>query len=108
MTAMDGVGFFESMKDQEEATIREQRKETTMRQMATDSGEGLPETKIKHGRKEPQKFDMTKDDEPMETHEAELTEKEKYKKERTQVKKDNMKERVKKTLQKRKQQRMNL
>jgi hypothetical protein len=89
MTAMDGVGFFESMKDQEEATIREQRKETTMRQMATDSGEGLAETKIKHGKKEPQRFDMTKDDDvPMETHEAELTEKEKYKKERTQAKKD--------------------
>ncbi len=32
------------MKDQEEATIREQRKETTMRQMATDSGAGLAET----------------------------------------------------------------
>ena len=73
MTAMDGIGFFESMKDQEEDTIKEQRKETTMRQMASDSGEGMAETKIKHGRKEPQKFDMTKDDEPMETHEAELT-----------------------------------
>jgi hypothetical protein len=78
MTAMDGVGFFESMKDQEEATIREQRKETTMRQMATDSGEGLAETKIKHEKKEPQRFDMTKDDDvPMEIFEAELVEKEK-------------------------------
>ena len=47
MTQLDGVGFFESMKDQEEATIREQRKETTMRQMAKDSGEGMAETKIK-------------------------------------------------------------
>ena len=89
MTAMDGIGFFESMKDQEEATIKEQRKETTMRQMASDSGEGMAETKIKHGKKEPQRFDMTKDDDvPMETHEAELTEKEKYKKERTHAKKD--------------------
>ena len=51
---------------------------------------------------------MTKDDEPMEAHEAELTEKEKYKNERTQVKKDKMKERVTKTLQKRKQPKMNL
>jgi hypothetical protein len=93
MTQLDGVGFFESMKDQEEATIREQRKETTMRQMAKDSGEGMAETKIKHGKKEPQRFDMTKDDDvPLETHEAELTEKEKYKNERTQVKKDKMKE----------------
>ena len=47
-------------------------------------------------KKEPQQFDMTKDDEPMEAHEAELTEKEKYKNERTQAKKDKMKERVKK------------
>ena len=37
MTQMDGVGFFESMKDQEEATIKEQRKETTMRQMSADA-----------------------------------------------------------------------
>ena len=51
MTQLDGVSCFESMKDQEEATIREQRKETTMRQMAKDSGEGLAETKIKHGKK---------------------------------------------------------
>ena len=51
MTQLDGVGFFESMKDQEETTIREQRKETTMRQMAKDSGEGMAETKIKHGKK---------------------------------------------------------
>ena len=51
MTQLDGVGFFESMKDQEEDTIREQPKETTMRQMAKDSAEGLTETKIKHGKK---------------------------------------------------------
>ena len=87
MTAMDGVGFFESMKDQEEATIKEQRKETTMRQMANDSGEGLTETKIKHGQKEPQKFDISKDDEPMEEHEAELTEKENIKKKERKPKK---------------------
>ena len=77
MTQMDGVGFFESMKDQEEATIKEQRKETTMRQMAKDSGEGLTETKLKHGQNEPQHFDISKDDEPTEAHEAELTEKRK-------------------------------
>ena len=82
MTQLDGVSFFESMKDQEEATIKEQRKETTMRQMAKDSGEGLTETKIKHGKKEPQRFDISKDDEPMEAHEAKLTDEENYKKER--------------------------
>ena len=102
MTQMDGVGFFESMKDQEEATIKEQRKETTMRQMAKDSGEGLTETKIKHGQKEPQRFDISKDDEPMEAHEAKLTDEEKYKKERTQVKKDKMKEHLRKNLSKKK------
>ena len=102
MTQLDGVGFFESMKDQEEATIREQRKETITRQMAMDSGEGLAETKIKHGKKEPQRFDMTKDDEPTEEHEAELTEKAKYKKERTQAKKDKMKEHLRKNLSKKK------
>jgi len=102
MTQLDGVSFFESMKDQEEATIKEQRKETTMRQMAKDSGEGLAETKIKHGQKEPQRFDISKDDEPTEAHEAELTEKEKYKNERTQAKKDKMAERVKNNLAKKK------
>ena len=102
MTQLDGVSFIESMKDQEEATIREQRKETTMRQMAKDSGEGLTETKIKHGQKEPQHFDISKDDEPTEAHEAELTEKEKYKNERTQAKKDKMAERVKNNLAKKK------
>jgi hypothetical protein len=94
MTAMDGIGFFESMKDQEEATIKEQRKETTMRQM---SAETKVETKIEAGKTAPQKFDMSKDDDvPMETYEADLTEKEKYKKERTQVRKDKMKEHLRK------------
>ena len=36
MTQLDGVGFFESMQNQEEATIKEQRKETTRRQIAKD------------------------------------------------------------------------
>ena len=89
MTQMDGVGFFESMKDQEEATIKEQRKETTMRQMAMDSGRGLAELKIDSSTQtshagEPrvdsgmqtqyETFNMARDDEPMEAHEAELTE----------------------------------
>ena len=102
MTQLDGVSLIESLKDQEEATIKEQRKETTMRQMAKDSGEGMAETKIKHGQKEPQRFDISKDDEPMEAHEAELTEKAKYKNERTQAKKDKMAERVKNNLAKKK------
>ena len=74
MTQMDGVGFFESMKDQEEATIKEQRKETTMRQVAMDSGKGLAETKIKHGTKTPQRFNMSNDaGVPTGTHEKKRT-----------------------------------
>ena len=106
MTAMDGIGFFESMQDQEEATIKEQRKETTMRQMPADAE---VETKIEHGKTRPQTFDMSKDDDvPMETQEAELTEKDKYKKERTQAQKDKMKEHLRKNLANKKQLRMNL
>ena len=52
--------------------------------------------------KEPQHFDISKDDEPMEAHEAKLTDEEKYKKERTQVKKDKMKEHLRKNLSKKK------
>ena len=45
---------------------------------------------------------MTQDDEPTEEHEAELTEQEKYKRERTQAKKDKMAERVRDNLAKKK------
>ena len=45
-----GVGFFASMKDQEEATINEQRKENILKEMAMNSGKGLAETKIEHGK----------------------------------------------------------
>ena len=68
MTQLDGVGFFESMQDQEEATIKETRKETILREIAINTGAGLAETKIKHAEKKPQRFDMTKDD-GMEEHE---------------------------------------
>ena len=103
MTQLDGVSFIESMKDQEEATIREQRKETTMRQMAKDSGEGMAETKIKHGKKEPQKFDMTKDDDvSMDTYESDLIRNERKKNGRKQAIKDKMKERVRNNLAKKK------
>ena len=67
MTQLDGVGFFESMKDQEEATIKEQRKETTLKQMSV-------EAKTNHGTSKTQTFDMTDDDGvPTEEHEEELT-----------------------------------
>ena len=45
MTQLDGVGFFESMKDQEEATIKEQQRETTIRQIAMDHNTGLASAK---------------------------------------------------------------
>ena len=103
MTQMDGVGFFESMKDQEEATIKEQRKETIIKEIAVNTSKGLAETKIQHKEKKPQTFDMTKDEDvQMEEHEEELTEAEKYKKARTQAKKDKMKERVQNNLNKKK------
>ncbi len=116
MTQMDGVGFFESMKDQEEATIKEQRKETTMRQMANDSGEGMAETKINRGIQtlkaktktqstqanatEPmtQTFNIARDDDLAEEHETELAEKETIRKGRIQVKKDKMKQYLQKIL----------
>ena len=51
------------------------------------------------GTKTPQRFDVTKDDGvPTDTHEEELTEAEKYKKARTQVKKDKMKYNLRKNL----------
>ena len=103
MTSMDGISFFESLKDQEEATIKEQRKETIIKEIAINTSKGLAETKIKHRTSKTQTFDMTKDDDiPMEEHEEELTEKEKYKKERTQANTDKMKERVQKNLNKKK------
>ena len=88
MTQLDGVSFFESLQAQEEATIKEQRKETILKEIAINTGIGLAETKIKHGKKKPQMFDLTKDDGvPLATHEHSLTEAEKYKKLRTEVKK---------------------
>ena len=45
MTQLDGVGFFESMKDQEEATIKETRKATILREVAVNTGRGLAELK---------------------------------------------------------------
>ena len=61
------------------------------------------EAKINHGPSKTQRFDMTDDEGvPTETHEEELTDKEKYKKERTEAKKEKMKERVRKNLDKKK------
>ena len=45
LTQLDGVGFFESMQQQEEATIKEQRKATTIRQIAMDNNTGTANVK---------------------------------------------------------------
>jgi len=102
-----------------------------MRQMANDSGRGLAElkkdssTQTSHAGEprvdsgtqtshaaEPrvdrgiqtlyETFDMARDDDLEEEHEAELAEKEKYKKDRTQAKKDKTKQHLRKNLSKQK------
>ena len=45
MNQLDGLSFFESMHEQEAATIKEQRKETTIKQMAMDNNTGMARAK---------------------------------------------------------------
>ena len=47
MTQMDGLGMFESLMEQQEATTREQRKETIIQEIAKDEGIGIKEAKSK-------------------------------------------------------------
>ena len=74
MTQLDGVGFFESMQNQEEATIKEQRRDTTLRQIAKDNKTGMAEAKAT----EPAKttatefFDISHDDEHMPADEEQV------------------------------------
>ena len=73
MTQLDGVPFFESMQEQEEATIKEQRKETIIRQMAKDNKTGIAEAKAtapaKH--RTPEFSNIGHDDAHVQTDEAE-------------------------------------
>ena len=71
ITQLDGVGFFESMQNQEEATIKEQRRETTFREMAMDKGVGLAEVKAKQPKRN-QTFETGHDPSHMETDESKL------------------------------------
>ena len=104
MTQLDGIGFFESMKDQEESTIKATRKETILREMAVHTGTGLAELKIDsstqtrreirtgrgtqtphetrtdNGTQTLQTFDMARDDEITHEHEEQLAEELKIKK----------------------------
>ena len=41
MTQLDGLGFFESMQEQQEAINKEQRKETIIQEVVRDSGVGV-------------------------------------------------------------------
>ena len=74
MTQLDGVGFFESMQDQEEDTIKEQRKETIIRQMAKDNKTGIAEAKATAPakRRTPEFFNIGHDDAHVQTDEAEV------------------------------------
>ena len=120
MTQMDGVGFFESMKDQEEATIKETRKATILREVAVNTGTGLAELKIDSSTQTPHEirtgrgmqtqhetFDMTRDDE-MEEHEEQLAEELKIKRNKKQLVKDKLREMARKHLAKKIPKRMNL
>ena len=75
MTQLDGLGFFESMQEQQESINKEQRKETIIQEIARDSGTGVKEVKAKDPPKKPEVFDMaTGDDDddgdaPMPGHE---------------------------------------
>ena len=88
MTQLDGLGFFESMQEQQESINKEQRKETIIQEIARDSGTGVKEVKAKDPPKKPEVFNMAAGDDddgdaPMPWHEqaiAEATETSKQKK----------------------------
>ena len=88
MTQLDGLGFFESMQEQQEAINKEQRKGTIMQEIARDSNTGVKEVKAKDPPKKPEVFNMASGDDddgdaPMPGHEqaiAEATETSKTKK----------------------------
>ena len=66
MTQLDGLGFFESMQEQQESINKEQRKGTIMQEIARDSGTGVKEVKAKDPPKKTEVFDMaTGDDDVM-------------------------------------------
>ena len=74
VTQLDGVGFFESMQDQEEATIKEQRRDTTIRQIAMDNNTGLANARATEpARQRPTEFyDIGHDDAHMQSDEEQV------------------------------------
>ena len=79
MTQLDGLGFFESMQEQQESINKEQRKETIMQEIARDSGTGVKEVKAKGPPKKTEVFNMAAGDDddgdaPMPGHEQTIME----------------------------------
>ena len=96
MTQLDGVSFFESMKDQEEATIREQRKETTIRQIAMDSNTGMANVKAAEPEKQrpTEWYDIGHDDTHIQTDEEQVAQGLEGANIHSKTRKDKMKERM--------------
>ena len=82
MTQLDGLGFFESMQEQQESINKEQRKETIIQEIARDTGTGAKEVKAKDPPKRPEMFKMDyeegdygdDDDAPMPGHQQAIEE----------------------------------
>jgi hypothetical protein len=81
MTQLDGLGFFESMQEQQEAINKEQRKQTIIQEVARDSGTGVKEVKAREPPKRPEVFEMDyeegdygDDDAPMPGHQQAIEE----------------------------------
>ena len=84
MTQLDGLGFFESMQEQQESINKEQQKETIIQEIARDTGTGAKdvkaqEVKAKDPPKRPEMFDMATGDNddgdaPMPGHEQAIAE----------------------------------
>jgi hypothetical protein len=79
MTQLDGLGFFESMQEQQESINKEQRKETIIQEIARDTGTGVKEVKAKDPPKTPEVFNMAAGDDddgdaPMPGHEQTIME----------------------------------
>lgn len=96
MTQLDGIGFFESMQDQEEATIKEQRKESTLRQIAKDNNTGMAEARANYPPKPrtTEFFDIGHDDAHMQTEEVPLEQAVTGSKILNKVRLDKMKEKI--------------
>jgi len=103
MTQLDGLGFFESMQEQQESITKEQRKETIIQDIAKEEATGVKEVKAKP--KEPEVFNMAEMDHeegtydhPMAEHEQAIMEAREMSKRKRRTKKEMAEERVKQSL----------